>query len=97
VLVASGIPPDAAAAVVQQRSLQPFQTVAAIRAFTQNMGPYAGRLSLGGASMFTIRATASPRNASGVLSDMKRTVSALIKFNPPDGSLFDILRWYDRG
>ena len=97
VLVASGIPPDAAAAVVQQRSLQPFQNVAAIRAFTQNMGPYAGRLSLGGASMFTLRATASPRNASGVLSDMKRTVSALIKFNPPDGSLFDILRWYDRG
>jgi hypothetical protein len=29
---------------------------------------------------------------------MRRTVSALIKFTPPEtGRVFDIVRWYDRG
>ncbi len=98
VLIASGIPPDAAAAIVQQRRIQPFPNINTVRAFTQNMGPYAGRLTLGGASMFTIRATARPRSSGGVLTDLRRTVSALIKFTPPDsGTLFNIVRWYDRG
>jgi general secretion pathway protein K len=98
VLIASGLPPDAAAAIVQQRTLQPFPSTAAVRAFTQNMGPAGNRLTLGGASIFTIRATARPRSANGVVSDMKRTCSALVKFAPPDsGSMFHILRWYDRG
>ena len=61
------------------------------------MGPVGGRLSLGGASMFTIRATSRPRLASGVLSDMRRTVAALIKLHPEAGGLFHIVRWYDRG
>jgi general secretion pathway protein K len=98
VLLASGIPPDAAAAVVQQRAVQPFATLAAVRTFTQGMGPSAGRLTIGGASIFSIRATARPRSGGGVLTDMKRSVAALVKFNPPDGSsAFHILRWYDRG
>jgi general secretion pathway protein K len=98
VLIASGIAPDAAAAIVQQRTLQPFVNPAGVRAFTQAMGPVASRLTFGGASMFTLRATARPRSASGVLSDMKRSCAALIKFYPPDsGAMFHILRWYDRG
>jgi general secretion pathway protein K len=99
VILAAGIPPDAAAAVVAQRQAQPFPNMLAVRAFTQNMGPYAGRLMVGGTgSMFTLRATARPRTSDGKLSDLRRTVSALIKFTPPEtGRLFDILRWYDRG
>ena len=65
-MVAIGVPPDAAAAIVQQRMIQPFTSVAAVRAFTQNMGPAAFRLSLAGASMFTLRATGRPRSASGI-------------------------------
>jgi len=98
VLLASGLAPDAAAAIVQQRSLQPFASTIALRALAQSMGPAGNRLTLGGASMYTIRATARPRSAQGVLSDMKRTCSALIKFAPPDsGAMFHIVRWYDRG
>jgi general secretion pathway protein K len=98
VLIASGLPPDAAAAIVEQRNIQPFPNPAAVRAFTQGMGPVAARLTTFGASMFTVRATARPRSRTGVLSDMKRTCAALIKFAPPDsGAMFHILRWYDRG
>jgi general secretion pathway protein K len=98
VLLAAGLPAEGVAAIAEQRRIQPFPTVGTIRAFAQNMGPSAGRLSVGGSSMFTIRATARPRSADGVLSDMRRTVAAVIKFTPPDsGSLFHIVRWYDRG
>jgi hypothetical protein len=61
------------------------------------MGPASYRLTIGGASMFTIRATARPRLSGGGLSDMQRTVSALIKLSPDTGALFHIVRWYDRG
>jgi general secretion pathway protein K len=97
VLLASGIAPEAVAAIDQQRRAQPFPNMQVLRAFTQNMGPGAGRLSLGGVSMFTIRATARPRLPNGALSDMRRTVAALIKLQPETGGLFHIVRWYDRG
>jgi len=98
VLIASGVPPEGAFAIAGQRRLQPFANVQALRAFTQNMGPYAGRVTLGGASMFTLRATARPRSGAGIPSDLRRTVSALVKLAPPDsGELFHIVRWYDRG
>ena len=98
VLLAIGLAPDAAAAIAEQRLHQPFPNFQAVRAFTQNMGPAASHLIMGGGSMFTIRATARPRSASGVLSDLKRSVTALIKFAPPEtGQLFNIVRWYDRG
>lgn len=97
-MVALGIAPDAAAAIVQQRNVQPFTSLVTLRAFTQNMGPAAFRLTLGGASIFTLRATGRPRSAGGALTDMKRSCAALIKLAPPDtGQLFHILRWYDRG
>ena len=98
VMIAAGIPPEGAAAIAQQRAMQPFPNSLALRAFTQGMGPYASRLTVGGASMYTIRATARPRSAAGVLTDLKRTCAALIKLSPPDtGQMFHILRWYDRG
>ncbi len=98
VLLAIGLAPDAAAAVVEQRRIQPFPNFQAVRAFTQSMGPAGAHLVMGGGSMFTLRATARPRSASGILSDLKRTVVALVKFAPPEtGQLFHIVRWYDRG
>jgi len=97
VLLASGLPPDAVGAIVQQRSLQPFQNLQSVRAFTQNLGPVGARLAFGGTSMFNLRATARPRTTAGNLSDLRRTVSALIKLAPESGAPFHIVRWYDRG
>jgi len=98
VLLAVGFPPDVAAAIVEQRMQHPFTSGAMVRAFAANVGPLGGRLMIGGMSMFTIRATAQPRTANGSLSDLKRSVSALIKFMPPEsGVLLNIVRWYDRG
>jgi general secretion pathway protein K len=98
VMIATGIPPEAAAIIVQQRNTQPFPNPVVLRQFTKDMGPAAARLYVGGASMFTIRATARPRTPGGTLSDLKRSVSALIKLSPPDsGAPFHIVRWYDRG
>jgi general secretion pathway protein K len=98
VMISAGIPPEVAAAIAGQRKLGPFPNPVVLRQFTQGMGPAASRLYVGGASVFMIRATARPRTPSGVLSDLRRTVSALIKFNPPEtGALFHIVRWYDRG
>ena len=98
VMIATGIPPEAAAVIAGQRKLGPFPNPVVLRQFTQGMGPAASRLYVGGASMFTIRATARSRTSSGTLSDLRRSVSALIKLSPPDtGALFHIVRWYDRG
>ena len=98
VMIASGIPPEAAGAIAAQRNIQPFPNPVVLRQFTLNMGPAAARLYVGGASVFTIRVTARPRTSTGTLSDLKRSVSALVKFNPPEtGELFHIVRWYDRG
>jgi hypothetical protein len=51
--------------------------------------------------MYTLRATARLRRSDGTLSDLRRTVGALVKFyfpgdrsgRPPG---FDVVRWYDR-
>jgi len=51
---------------------------------------------LEGNSSLTILATARARLANGQLSDMKRTVSALVKYMPSGYSTpIHILRWYD--
>lgn len=98
VLLAAGFPPDFATALVAQRRVQPFTRLLDVRAFAQSAGPMGVRLALGGSSMYTLRATARPRTPGGMLSDMRRSASALIKLSPPDsGLLFHILRWYDRG
>ena len=46
--------------------------------------------------MLTIRATARLRLTNGQLSDLKRTVSAVIKYMPPGSdSVVHVVRWYD--
>ena len=58
-------------------------------------GPAGMRLRSGGNTIYTIRATARLRLPDGQLSDVRRTVSATVKFfqdyrqDPP----YQILRW----
>jgi len=97
VLAAVGLPPDAVAAVVAMRRLQPFQP-ASLQAVAASFGPAAGRLTVGAGSIYTLRATARLRLSNGQLSDLKRSVAALVKFAPATKDApYHILRWYDQG
>jgi hypothetical protein len=62
----------------------------------QSAGPGSNRLRVEGHSMVTVRATARLRLANGQLSDLRRTVGALVKYMPVGyDSPIHILRWYD--
>ena len=51
---------------------------------------------MGGNSIFTMRATARLRLQNGQLSDLKRTVAALVKYMPVGyDAPIHILSWYD--
>jgi len=96
VLAAAGVPPDVVAAIVQQRRIQPFQTPDQLAPFAKSAGPAGARLRIGGNSIFTMRSTARLRLPNGQWSDMRRTVSALVKLMPPGyDAPYHILRWYD--
>ncbi|HUQ91330.1 MAG TPA: hypothetical protein VM120_06595 [Bryobacteraceae bacterium] len=98
VLAAVGLPPDAIAAIVETRRLTPFTTPEHLRAFAERLGPIAARITVGGGSIVTLRASARLRLAGGQLSDMRRTVSALVKFGPSTKDApHHVLRWYDQG
>ena len=67
----------------------------------ESLGPAGARLTLGGRSIFTLRATARLRQPDGKLSDLRRTVAALGRFNFSANNAgrtpgFEVLRWYDR-
>jgi general secretion pathway protein K len=92
VLSAVGLHPVAVAAVVNRRAALPFRSMEEV-AMTSGG---AARLGIGGNSMFTVRATARLRLQDGTLSEARRSVSALVKFLPPDqGRPYDILRWQE--
>ena len=62
----------------------------------QIAGPAGGRLRIGGNSIYTIRATAHLRLPNGQLSDMQRTVAAMVKMMPAGyDAPYHILRWYE--
>jgi general secretion pathway protein K len=93
VMVAVGIPPETAAAIVAMRKIAPVQDLG-------QLGPLGGKgmgwLGLTTGTIVTLRATAELRLPNGQFSDLHRTVSAMVKFlgpewNPP----FHIMRWYD--
>ena len=95
VMQAIGISPDAAFAIVNLRRAGPIRDMGQLAPFA-SAGPGMGRLALGLSPIVTLRATARPRLANGQLSDLRRSVSAMVKFvgpewNPP----FHIMRWYD--
>ncbi len=95
VLATLGIPPEGVAAIVQQRRIQPFQKQEDLLPFSQIAGPNFYHLRIGGFTTFTLRSTARIRLGNGTLSDMTRTVAALVKFAPTNYDAYHILRWYD--
>jgi len=96
VLATAGIPPAGIAALVQQRRIQPFLTEEDLAPFAGVAGPAFGRLRIGGVTMFTLKSTARLRLVNGQLSDLRRTVGALVKFTPTGfADPYHVLRWYD--
>lgn len=97
VMAALGIPPDAIASIVELRRLMPFRTQDQMAALQTRLGPLAARLGITAGSMMTIRATARMRHSDGHVSDLRRTVSALVKMNPvTKDAAYHILRWQDQ-
>jgi general secretion pathway protein K len=90
VMQAVGIPPASAAAIVNMRQSAPIRSMERLGALS------APRLGIVPSTVATLRATSRLRLAGGQYSDLRRTVSAMVKFlgpewNPP----FHIMRWYD--
>ena len=97
VLAAIGVPPAGVSALVQQRQVHPFVQQSDLDPFAQIAAPGFSRLRIGGYTMFTLRSTARMRLPNGQLSDMRRSVAALVKFLPYGfETTYHILRWYNR-
>lgn len=100
-LQAIGIPPADANAIVAARTASPILSYQQLAGMTAGLGPTGARLRIGGQTIYTIRATARVRLADGRLSDMRRSVAALVKFWLP-GNIeqrqtgFEVIRWFDR-
>ena len=98
---AVGLSAGDATELVRMRTEQGMITPLQYSGIRQSLGPSGNRLGIGGSTMFTLRATARMKQADGKLSDLRRTVGALIKFwnpgntqNRPPG--FQIVQWFDR-
>jgi len=101
VMMALGISPETAAAIVALRQTAPIANLGQLAPF-RGHGPGMERLAIGRGTVATLRATARLRLPNGQLSDVRRTVSAVVKFLEPDSPLiqpgvprYHILRWYD--
>ena len=95
VMQAIGISPDIAAALVALRKTAPIRTMDQLAPF-QSSAPAMGRLGLLPNSIMTLRATARLKLANGQFSEVRRSVSALVKFLPQQvDPPLHILRWYD--
>jgi general secretion pathway protein K len=100
-LLALGISPEDVKAIVDRRADHPFLDYRDLEPVVQALGPTGQRLGIGGRSIYTLRATVRLKRADGKLSDMRRTVVALIQLNLPGNSRklqtgFQVLRWFDR-
>jgi general secretion pathway protein K len=90
VLASLGLTEGQVQAIVERRRTQPFSPGSDLGAFGS------GRLRVGGNSIFTLRATARLRLQNGQLSDLRKTVAAMVKFMPPGYEApYHIMRWYD--
>ncbi|HXA51798.1 MAG TPA: hypothetical protein VNV86_15885, partial [Candidatus Acidoferrum sp.] len=95
VLHALGMPDSGIQALVAQRNIKPLDT-GKLGEMMQLFGVAGPMLRLEGNSILTIRATGRVRTANGQLSDLKRTVGAMVKYMPKGyDSPIHILRWYD--
>jgi len=95
VMVAVGMAPETAAAIVALRRMAPISNMGQLAAFSSG-GPGMGRLGMTNGTILTLRATAQLRLPNGQLSDLHRTVSAMVKLLGPEWTpQFHIMRWYD--
>ena len=95
VMMAVGVAPETAAAIVALRRFALIRNMAQLAPFS-NGGSGMGRLTLTSGSIVTLRATAQLRLPNGQLSDLHRTVSAMVKLlGPEENPPFHIMRWYD--
>ena len=95
VLAAIGLTPAAVTALLERRRSMPL-TQQQLGDFAQSLGAGANRLRVEGNSIVTVRATARLRLPNGQLSDLRRTVGAMVKYMPVGyDSPIHILRWYD--
>jgi general secretion pathway protein K len=107
VMQAIGISPDVAAAIVALRKAAPIREMGQLAPFSGG-GPGMGRLGMEHLAMddpiaITLRATAQLKLSNGQqLSDVRRTVSALVMFLDSDSDLlkpgqppYHVLRWYE--
>ncbi|MDE3197786.1 MAG: general secretion pathway protein GspK [Acidobacteriota bacterium] len=100
-MIAVGISPDDAAAIVRSRAVRPILDYRELGTIQQSLGLAGARLGIGGGTMFTLRATASLLQPDGKPAGMRRTVAALVKRWMPGNTLghpagFETVRWYDR-
>ncbi|MFN3322770.1 MAG: general secretion pathway protein GspK [Bryobacteraceae bacterium] len=94
VMAAMGMSPDLISAIVSMRQVAPIShpQLGAIR----QSSPAAGHLMIGGGAITTVRATARLRLADGSYSDIRRSVSAMVKFIEAGGDKpYHVLRWYE--
>ncbi len=90
-----GMIPPAIDALVARRKAAPFQSIGDAAIFAEG-APGFGRLSVGGQTMWTLRATARIRLPNGQLSELKKTEAALVKFMPSQyDPPYHFMRWYD--
>jgi general secretion pathway protein K len=94
VLVSIGFLPEAAAAIVARRRVQPFQSTGEVADLVGG-SPALAHLRVGGNVIFTLRSTARITLPNGQLSDMRRTVAATVIFRPDEDIKLQTLRWYD--
>ncbi|MBM3747014.1 MAG: general secretion pathway protein GspK [Acidobacteria bacterium] len=96
VLAAIGIPLPVVAAIVETRRHMPIRSPEQLMRFAEAAGPAGQRLRVGGFTIYTLRATARPRVSAEALSDLRRSVAAVVKLNPQDiAQSYQVLRWYD--
>jgi len=95
VLHALGMPDSGIQALVAMRNLAPLD-LNRLSELMPQLGAAGPGLRLEGNSILTIRATGRVRTANGMLSDLRRTVAATVKYMPRGfDSPIHILRWYD--
>lgn len=76
-----GLSPGDAGFIVSRRQIAPF-SMRELTDMVLSNGPANRFLHAGNDSAYTVKATARPRRPDGGLSDYKRTVAALVVFNP---------------
>lgn len=97
-MLAVGVPPHAVAAIVDARRMVPFRSAEQLAPFRELAGPAFARLTVGGGSIYTLRSTARLRLPNGQLSDLRKTVAAVVKFQPnTKDAAYHVIRWTESG